>query len=108
MTALVRVRKHEDLVQRIDDTGLQVEVAEAAGLSIQRVNQLYTGSHTVIEVRKARALEDALGVPHGALFEAVDGGLLAPYVHSEDEDDPGTGADPPPVDIPPTAGTPAA
>ncbi len=81
MTAYVRVRKHEDLVTRIDETGLQVEVAAAAGLSVQRVNQIYTGAFSVVEVRKARALEDVLGVAHGTYFEAVDGSLLAPYVH---------------------------
>lgn len=99
--ALVRVRKHQELVDRIDETGTQVDVASAAGLSIQRLNQLYTGSHSVVEVRKARALEDALGVPHGTYFEAVDGPLLVPYVHDEDPDDDreacaGDGIDEPP------------
>lgn len=97
MSALVRVRKHSDLVQAIDDTGLQVEVAAASGLTIQRVNQLYTGSHDRIEVRKARALENALGVPHGALFTAVDGPLLVPYVHPDDEDEPDGDGDTAPV-----------
>jgi transcriptional regulator with XRE-family HTH domain len=89
MTAYVRVRKRDDLVAAIDATGTQVDVAAAAGLSTQRINQLFTGAHDVIEVRKARRLEDALGVPPGALFVAVDGPLLAPYVHASDSaDDP--------------------
>lgn len=90
MSAYVRVRKLDDLVQRIDDTGTQVDVAAAAGLSTQRVSQLYTGNHNIIEVRKARALEEVLGVPHGALFVAVDGPLLLPYV---DPDGPEGGPD---------------
>lgn len=95
MTAYVRVRKVEDLVECIDATGTQVDVAAAAGLSVQRVNQLYTGGHDIIEVRKARRLEEALGVPHGLLFTAVDAGLLAPYLHvSDPEDDPGGDVDP--------------
>lgn len=101
MTAYVRVRKLDDLVECIDATGTQVDVAAAAALSVQRVNQLYTGAHGVIEVRKARRLEEALGVPHGLLFEAVDGGLLAPYLRDGDgEDDPG------PADPPATGATP--
>lgn len=86
MTAYVRVRKHELLVQCIDATGTQVDVAAAAGLSIPRINQLYTGAHAILEVRKARALEDALGVTHGVLFTAVDAALLAPYLHDDDPD----------------------
>lgn len=86
MSAYVRVRKLDDLVQRIDHTGTQVDVAAAAGLSTQRVNQLYTGAHSIIEVRKARRLEDALGVLHGTLFTAVDATLLAPYITAEEPD----------------------
>lgn len=111
MTAYVRVRKHDELVQRIDDTGTQVDIAAAAGLSTQRVNQLYTGAHQIIEVRKARRLEDALGVCHGTYFEAVDAPLLAPYVLTagpEGDPDPGDSepdAQPPPVvgDAPPAS-----
>lgn len=83
MSAYVRLCKREELVQRIDETGTQVDVAAAAGLSTQRVNQLYTGAHDVLEVRKARRLEEALGVPHGSLFTAIDAQLLAPYVRAE-------------------------
>lgn len=90
MTAYVRVCKHELLVEAIDLTGTQVDVAAAAGLSVQRVNQIYTGANTVIEVRKARALEAAVGLPLGALFEAVDGPLLVPYVREDDPDQPAT------------------
>lgn len=106
MTAYVRVRKHDDLVAAVDATGTQVDVAAAAGLSVQRVNQLYTGAHDVLEVRKARRLEDALGAPPGSLFIAVDGPLLLPYVHAADEDDtaPGEPAD----DEPPPASSTAA
>ena len=88
MTAYVRVRKVDLLVERVDATGTQVDVAAAAGLSVQRVNQLVTGAHSVVEVRKARRLETALGVPHGTLFEAVDSGLLAPYIQLADPVDP--------------------
>lgn len=112
MTAYVRVRKVDLLVECIDATGTQVEVAAAAGLSVQRLNQLYTGGHDVIEVRKARRLEEALGVPHGALFTAVDAPLLAPYIRladdPEDDPDPGEPADTPPaassVATPPATG----
>lgn len=109
MTALVRVRKLDDLVDRVDATGTQVDVAAAAGLSTQRLNQLYTGTHTTVEVRKARRLEQALGVPHGTLFAAVDGPLLMPYLHAVDldEDDPGPG-EPAVGDDPPPATAPAA
>lgn len=88
MTAYVRVCKREQLVEAIDLTGTQVDVAAAAGLSVQRVNQIYTGANDVIEVRKARALEAAVGVPLGSLFQAVDGPLLVPYVHEDDDPDP--------------------
>jgi transcriptional regulator with XRE-family HTH domain len=112
MTAYVRVRKLDDLVECIDATGTQVDVAAAAGLSVQRVNQLYTGAHQIIEVRKARRLEEALGVSPGALFTAVDGPLLAPYLHadSDDDDEPQADDDPPPVRAPkpPTVGATAA
>lgn len=114
MTAYVRVRKHEELVTRIDQTGYQVEVAHAANLTVQRLNNIYTGTKSVIEVRKARALEDALGVPHGTYFEAVDATLLAPYVHAADPDPDGPaeygdpGGDPgasTPADMPANAAT---
>lgn len=102
MTAYVRVRKHELLVECIDATGTQVDVAAAAGLSNPRINQLYTGARAILEVRKARALEDALGVAHGVLFTAVDAALLAPYLHDDDPDGdpdherPGDDSPPPP------------
>lgn len=99
MTAYVRVRKLDALVAAVDATGTQVDVAAAAGLSTQRVNQLYTGHHSIIEVRKARRLEDALGVPPGELFTAVDGPLLLPYVHATEDDpcEPAGDDEPPPV-----------
>jgi transcriptional regulator with XRE-family HTH domain len=93
MTAYVRVRKLSDLVEAVDATGTQVDVAIAAGLSVQRLNQLYTGRHDTVEVRKARRLEQALGTPPGALFVAVDGDLLGPYVHA-DQADPEAAGDP--------------
>lgn len=115
MTAYVRVRKLADLVECVDATGTQVDVAAAAGLSVQRVNQLYTGAHNIVEVRKARRLEDALGVRPGSLFEAVDRDLLTPYVtagpeggaspaESVDEDEPPPATSP----APPTVGASAA
>lgn len=86
MTAYVRVRKLDDLVECIDATGMQVDVAAAAGLSTQRINQIYTGRHSTLEVRKARRLEEALGVPTGHLFVAIDADLLAPYIGADPED----------------------
>jgi transcriptional regulator with XRE-family HTH domain len=104
MSAYVRVCKHDELIQRIDETGTQVDVAAAAGLSTQRINQIYTGAHAVLEVRKARRLEEALGLPHGSLFTAVDAPLLAPYMRAESPE--GEPADQPPGDT--TAPTDAA
>jgi transcriptional regulator with XRE-family HTH domain len=104
MSAYVRVCKHAELVARIDEAGTQVDVAAAADLSTQRINQLYTGAHSIIEVRKARRLEETLGVPYGELFTAVDAPLLAPYMRAEPPDsEPG---DQPPGDpTDPTAPT---
>lgn len=101
MTAYVRVSKWEQLVEAIDLTGTQVDVAAAAGLSIQRVNQLYVGSHNVLEVRKARQLESVLGAPLGSLFIAVDGPLLLPYVHEDDPGEPGEPTSVPAPEQPP-------
>lgn len=112
MSAYVRVRKHEELRQHIDATGhTQTDVAAAAQLSVQRLNQLYVGHHAVLEVRKAGRLEDVLQVPRGTLFTAVDGPLLVPYIDdgppSPDEgprrtvDKRDTQNEPPPVALPP-------
>jgi hypothetical protein len=84
MSAYVRVRKLEDLRRRIDNTGsTQTEVAASAGLSVQRLNQIYVGNHAVLEVRKAGRLEDVLKVSRGTLFVAIDGPLLVPYIDDE-------------------------
>jgi hypothetical protein len=83
MPAYVRVRKLTELRDCIDALGTQTDVAAAAQLSLQRVNQLYTGTSTVVEVRKAARLEDVLGLPRGSLFEALDRELLMPYMADE-------------------------
>jgi hypothetical protein len=80
MSAYVRVRTLDELRRSIDAVGSQTDVAAASHLSLQRLNQLYVGSHDRIEVRKAARLEQVLGVPAGHLFEAVDGPLLRPYI----------------------------
>jgi hypothetical protein len=80
MKGYVRVRKLDDLATAVDRTGLQSEIAEAAGLSRVRVHELYRGVHDVLEVRKARSFETVLHVPLGTLFIAVDAELLAPYM----------------------------
>lgn len=81
MSAYVRVRKHDELRRHIDATGhTQTDIAAAAHLSVQRLNQIYVGHHSVLEVRKAGRLEDVLKVPRGTLFTAVDGPLLVPYI----------------------------
>jgi hypothetical protein len=82
MTAYVRVSKLEDLREAVDLVGTQTEVAALSGLTVQRLNQIYVGVHSTLEVRKAARLEHILGVPLGTLFEAVDGTLLAPYIHA--------------------------
>lgn len=105
MTAYVCVRELDTLVEHIDATGTQVDVAAAAGLSVQRVNQLYTGHHNVIEVRKAARLEEALGVPPGTLFVAVDSELLTPYVRAAADADL---TEPPPPALAPPVSAPVA
>lgn len=86
MSAYVRVRKLEELRRHIDGTGsTQTDVAAAAQLSVQRLNQLYVGHHDVLEVRKAGRLEDVLKVRRGTLFSAIDGPLLVPYIDDEPE-----------------------
>jgi hypothetical protein len=85
MSAYVRVRKVEALREYIDHVGTQTDVASLAGLSLQRLNQLYVGVHLTVEVRKAARLEDVVGAKRGELFEAVDGDLLAPYIHVNDQ-----------------------
>jgi len=85
MSAYVRIRKPDVLREYIDLVGTQTDVAALAGLSLQRLNQLYIGVHDVVEVRKAARLEDVVGARRGELFEAVDGELLAPYIHAEDD-----------------------
>jgi hypothetical protein len=87
MSAYVRVRKLDELRRLIDAAGTQTDVAAAAGLSLQRLNQLYVGTHSRLEVRKARRLEDVLHVPYGSVFAAVDGPLLEPYM-TDDHDEP--------------------
>lgn len=84
MSAYVRVRKLEELRRLIDATGsTQTDIAAAAQMSVQRLNQLYVGNHLTVEVRKAARLEDVLKVPRGTLFSAVDGPLLVPYIDDE-------------------------
>jgi transcriptional regulator with XRE-family HTH domain len=91
MSAYVRVRKHPDLVEAVDNSGTQTDVAALAGISLSRLSQLYTGRHHTIELHKAAALEDTLGVPRGSLFVFTEPfGPLAPYV---DNDNNGGGID---------------
>lgn len=85
MSTFVRIRKHEDFVHAVDRYGMQTEVATASGVSIQRVNQLYSGRHGTVDVVKAAQLEDVLGVPRGSLFIADHGTLLVDYLGASPE-----------------------
>ena len=80
MSAYVRVCKLEEFRLAVDRAGTQTDVAAAARVSLQRLNQLYVGTHDVLEVRKAARLERVLAVPVGSLFAAVDAPLLIPYM----------------------------
>lgn len=100
MSAYVRIRKPEELRRCILAAGQQRDIAAAADLSTTRLNQIATGRKQVLDVGKARRLEQVLGVPHGTLFVAVDGEALAPYIdemgdteHVEDEPEDAPGSD---------------
>ena len=86
MSAYVCVRELGEFRSAVDRAGTQTDVAAAAHLSVQRLNQLYVGTHGVLEVRKARRLEDVLHVGHGTLFAAVDAPLLVPYMVDKHDD----------------------
>jgi DNA-binding transcriptional regulator YdaS (Cro superfamily) len=82
MAMYVRVRKQSALRRAVEHAGTQTDVAERAGMSVQRLNQLITGVAPSIRVRQAAALEDTLGVVRGALFVVDSGGIdmIAPYL----------------------------
>lgn len=82
MAMYVRVRTQAALRAAVQHAGTQAKVAERAGMSVQRLNQLVTGSAPSIRVRQAAALEDALGVARGSLFVVDNGGvdMISPYL----------------------------
>jgi hypothetical protein len=99
---IVRVRDQLDgrdgwkvLREKVVQAGPQVTVASRAGMSLQRLNQLVTGTALKIDARLAGKLEDVLGVPRGTYFEADE--VLRPYVGGS------TTESPPPGDAEPTA-----
>jgi hypothetical protein len=82
----VRVRNGADLRAAVDALGTQSDVAARANLSLQRLNQLISGTAPVIGIHRAITLEDTLGVPRGSLFAVDDGRLVGPYIPTEHDD----------------------
>lgn len=82
MAMYVRVRSQAALRCAVERGGTQIDVAERAGMSAQRLSQLVTGVAPSIRVRQAAVLEDTLRVPRGSLFVVDTGGVaeLGPYL----------------------------
>lgn len=86
LTTHVRIRNGARLRALVySAVGSQRKVAEAAGMSFQRLNALISGVRPVIAVDQAARLEDTLNVPRGSLFVLDTPELIAPYTVSTDE-----------------------
>lgn len=82
MAVYVRVRDVPLLRYRIAATQTsQAHLARVVNISPSRISQIVSGRHTVIPATLAAALENALGVARGALFElATPSDLVQPYL----------------------------
>lgn len=94
MPLYVRVRNRTLFREAVEARGTQVELAAAAGVSPQRVNQLINGPKVVrVNLRAAATMERHLGVPPGHLFFADpnlgdDIAVVGPYLAAHEDDDP--------------------
>jgi plasmid maintenance system antidote protein VapI len=67
----MQLRSRDALVICLDATGMsERQLARVAGLSHATVNHLVTGRRTGCTLATARAIEKALGVNEGALFDS--------------------------------------
>jgi len=68
----MQLRSRDALIICLDATGMsERQLARTAGLSHATVNHLVTGRRTGCTLVTARAIERALGVGEGTLFEST-------------------------------------
>jgi transcriptional regulator with XRE-family HTH domain len=79
MSAFVRIVDRQQFADHFATQGVQAEIARRVGISRARVNQLLHGK-TTVSIRTAAAIETALGVPVGTLFQPDDAELLGRYL----------------------------
>ena len=66
----MQLRSREDLIICLEATGMsERQLARVAGLSHATVNHLITGRRTGCTLATARAIETALGIGAGTLFD---------------------------------------
>jgi len=68
----MQLRSRDALILCLDATGMsERQLARTAGLSHATVNHLVTGRRTGCTLATARAIETALGVGEGTLFDSA-------------------------------------
>lgn len=85
MSAFVRIVDHAVFARQFDRPGTQTSVAAYAGITLARVNQLVRGVSLVVPARTGEAIEAALGLRTGTLFQPDDADVLRRFLAHEPE-----------------------
>lgn len=73
----MKLKDRRMLHQYMDFKGMKVrELAQAAKVSRATIGHLHSGARNTCKPDTARAIERALGAPHGLLFEGVASNVL--------------------------------
>lgn len=79
MTASVRVRSLQALLELAQSKGTQRDLARRVGVSPTSINLLMQGKRSTVAISTAARIEDALGVERGSYFVFEDLALVRPY-----------------------------
>jgi transcriptional regulator with XRE-family HTH domain len=75
----MQLRSRDALIICLEATGMsERQLARVARLGHATVNHLVTGRRTRCSLRTARAIETALGVSEGTLFDVSDEAIIDP------------------------------
>ena len=88
----MQLRSRDALVICLEATGMsERQLARVAGLSHATVNHLITGRRTGCTMRTARAIETALGVGEGTLFDSSPAAIDPDWQLGDSADPPRAG-----------------
>lgn len=80
MPAFVRIVDHPAFADHFRLPGEQSRVADRAGITLARINQLVRGVSLTVPARTGELIEAALGLRTGSLFQPDDPEVLRRYL----------------------------